>query len=985
MTDSINSSRSASPIPMTNVVDDIPDGQNVAGSASTLHQPVSDPNQPILGLHRRGSAVWLAAQAAQAESSNSAVTSNVNGLNEHGNTPLFQAFEDGDIGKFKSLLQDSSVDVNKPNKYGHSALLAACMGKFHLGIGPERMLVYVEELLKRTDIQVNATNPIGLTPIHAACRQKAPCSVTALLGAPGIDVNLATTNDGRTPLHSACDAHQIEIVEALLKTPDIKIDVKDRENKTPFDLAFEQGNEKIMTALLKHGDVYDTEDKGLALLQRLLEKDYAQAITALLERDPTLALAKGIGGNTLLHIAARNNKQEVVTTILNFVGVDAANEINDGGHTPFIFACTYGHLGIVNEMLKLPGLDVNSQDNDGNNALHFAAMKGKRFVVEILLKSRSGTTPTIDPNAKTNSGDTAFGLALKSGKLEIVRAMLNHPYSLNEQGRLTAGSIDPNEPDAHFQSPLAQAVVRMSSGELPPTTKKDYLDLVKALLNDPRVDPNQALLCLTSMNGEFSEKIKDSLNRLHHPVTRASWVSVLKTWAQTRPVGVAQNLAPAARTNFQLGKILQRFVETEHAAELIEANGGKGAVFQFSLALEQLLKHPEQVQRIMRQGDTVAVDRIHSISNYARVLLDAVSKEDKLRNEEQEPPPQIIWNRRIEPFSMNFPGASAEIQYEATLDVSELTIADADLKPTGGLNLGGICVPREDIQDLAEGRGFKAMQLALIADERVEAERNVHQIGHLMTGVAMLSAVREKNLEMLVRLNEAASSGDAVQAHVIPDFAVAAKEVLAAIARASNASPSDAMQTRLDDVGAAIDEIAHMPDGGAVNERNLTTTVQDVFREMWFYIRNKPDDMRQNLEEAFFIQLQDMWYKRSGGPPTFSCYTGCVQRILATPHHIDPELISRTPDRKTMDDALLELAKGVLQPIRMAYEVAGDADALDTEEHLAKEREIFEATAREVLIGFRGWEGSLALSEAIEAMKENIVYVNVLPEDKDEV
>ena len=73
-----------------------------------------------------------------------------------------------------------------------------------------------------------------------------------------------------------------------------------------------------------------------------------------------------------------------------------------------------GREDIVKDLLVVPGIDVNLQNEDGNTALIYAASRGYEDIVARLLAA-----PGIDVNLQNNDGKTALDFAVKKGHQNI--------------------------------------------------------------------------------------------------------------------------------------------------------------------------------------------------------------------------------------------------------------------------------------------------------------------------------------------------------------------------------------------------------------------------------------------------------------------------------------------------------------------------------------------------------------------------------------
>jgi len=152
----------------------------------------------------------------------------------------------------------------------------------------------------------------------------------------------------------------------------------------------------------------------------------------------------------------KEDAREILKDILESPFTDG----NPRGHTHLIRAALNENLDGINLLLWY-GENVNGQDYDGYTALIYAAAKGNRYMVSILLSA-----PSIDVNIQSNTGQTALIWAATKGYTEIVRALLSAP------------SIDVNIQDSDGHTALIEAAWH------------GYTEIVRALLSAPSIDVN---------------------------------------------------------------------------------------------------------------------------------------------------------------------------------------------------------------------------------------------------------------------------------------------------------------------------------------------------------------------------------------------------------------------------------------------------------------------------------------------------------------
>ncbi|AGJ99263.1 Ankyrin repeat domain protein [Wolbachia endosymbiont of Drosophila simulans wNo] len=149
------------------------------------------------------------------------------------------AAENGYEGVVKALLTAEQVDVDR---YFSALYFAAANGREGI----------VKALLTAEQISVSEKDSFGKTTLHWAAERGHIEILNTLLGKKA-SVNIKD-NYGETPLHYAAKNGHIEIVKILLAVDGIDINVKDKDEKTPFDLA---KTEEIKALLKKAAEKTD--------------------------------------------------------------------------------------------------------------------------------------------------------------------------------------------------------------------------------------------------------------------------------------------------------------------------------------------------------------------------------------------------------------------------------------------------------------------------------------------------------------------------------------------------------------------------------------------------------------------------------------------------------------------------------------------------------------------------------------------------------
>ena len=182
---------------------------------------------------------------------------------------------------------------------------------------------------------------------------------------------------------------------------------------------------------------------------------------------------------------------------------------NDCGYTALIYSCcNYSScLEAVRRLCQVPGIDLNSQDNEGDTAAYFAALKMEPDCVKILR-----TVPGINWNIKNHEGDSPITVAIDKGSLEILKILLTIPsidFNVQDGNGRSIAQIAVESDESPF-SPLLNPIdciqcveilsrdsrvnwnIRNSSGETPImyTWRKRKTEMFRILMNVPTIDKN---------------------------------------------------------------------------------------------------------------------------------------------------------------------------------------------------------------------------------------------------------------------------------------------------------------------------------------------------------------------------------------------------------------------------------------------------------------------------------------------------------------
>lgn len=331
---------------------------------------------------------------------------------------LHNAVKSGDIDKVRQLIENG-YSVNKKDKYGITPLqLAADSGYKD-----------IVKLLIKKGARVNETNNANIAPIHLAASnghvntvkllikygadvniqdedEKTPLcfaveyghtKVIALLKENGAGVKVDngkelisfhSINSSTTPLHNAVQSGDINKVKQLI-ADGYSVNEKDKDGRTPRNIAVENGHMNIFELLVNNGGDANITDNvhntlGRTRLHNAAEYGDIDKVKELITNGVNIDIEDDVL-TTPLHLAARNGHSQMATLLIrNKADINAQNLL---GVTPLHLAAGNGHVNVVNILIKNRA-DIKEKDNNGREALDLAT---DTEIIELLLTENHGS------------------------------------------------------------------------------------------------------------------------------------------------------------------------------------------------------------------------------------------------------------------------------------------------------------------------------------------------------------------------------------------------------------------------------------------------------------------------------------------------------------------------------------------------------------------------------------------------------------------
>lgn len=276
----------------------------------------------------------------------------------------------------------------------------------------------------------------GRSLLHGACAQGEPRLVRLLKG-KNLDPN-APDRNGLTPLHEASRYGKVEVARALLEELGAEPSIQDSFGRTPFTLAWQYEKTEIMDLLQSNGKViikqseYSPEKRPLWSLARLGDLDLIRTTIAKNnERPPETEPGTN---NTALHCCIEESHTEILPILLQD-GKIPLDQVNRYLRTPLHLAALLGNLTAVTLLLD-HGVDVDLEDKWNGTALSLACSNKHPSISVLLIEKADAQIDTL----KINTISLFFD-CVEEGSITATQILLQQEPSLlmqrNEDG-LTA-------------------------------------------------------------------------------------------------------------------------------------------------------------------------------------------------------------------------------------------------------------------------------------------------------------------------------------------------------------------------------------------------------------------------------------------------------------------------------------------------------------------------------------------------------------------
>jgi len=240
-------------------------------------------------------------------------------------------------------------------------------------------LPHVQYLIEK-DVNLEAKNELGNTPLWLACAKRYPCIVRELLDA-GADIN-AVNYKGNPPLYAVCQMGPLNLAEMLVARG-ARVEILNHNGDNMLLISTRNGQHEILNLLINYVKKeflqHTPEIDGFSLPFAAVEANQVECIEVLhqhgIDFNQRTALDSPVLRDaTPLHLAAYYNRIEACRKLLE-IGVEI-DAVGCNGLTPLQLAVIQGNVEIF-KLIAAAGADCVS-------AIKYAREPIKSMIVETI-------------------------------------------------------------------------------------------------------------------------------------------------------------------------------------------------------------------------------------------------------------------------------------------------------------------------------------------------------------------------------------------------------------------------------------------------------------------------------------------------------------------------------------------------------------------------------------------------------------------------
>jgi ankyrin repeat protein len=263
------------------------------------------------------------------------------------------------------------------------------------------------------------------------------------------------------------------------------VDVNGKESssfgETALMQAARRGNIAVIDELMQHGARVDEKATNgqTALMQASMAVGGEKAVHHLIHQFKADVDVQDTAGRTALMMTAIGNSPKAMEELLN---ANAKTNMLDGdpstnsqpGQNALMYAAERGNKECM-ELLMKAGVDVDMVSRTGKTAVYLAASRGQAEAIELLIKANANpNVPGLDPDKRT-----PLMIAASGGHHQAVKTLVANSAALDERDPVDSTAVFEAVTNHHHES-LKALLDAHADPNVPITIRKGWTPLMDA-------------------------------------------------------------------------------------------------------------------------------------------------------------------------------------------------------------------------------------------------------------------------------------------------------------------------------------------------------------------------------------------------------------------------------------------------------------------------------------------------------------------------
>ena len=335
-------------------------------------------------------------------------------------TPLHLACSSGRSSIVRMLISEFKADATRRDHNSDTAVSKAAEGGH---------VETVQALITELGCSPNVTGYDGRSLLHEACWSGSIKLVGMLVIDFRLDI-LSADDSGNTPLHMACWGGHEELARLLITKYNCPIDVKNYIKETPLHKACSSGHSSIVRMLVSEfkADATVRDHNNDTVISKATDGGHVETVKALINSNlPTIS-------HKSLRQLCQRGSVDLIDIFLSDFHLDPSSVLDNEGNQAIHIAALHGHEQVLSLLVLKYKCPIDSRNLNGQTPLHLLCSQPSTENGCALIRMCVSEFKA-DMTIKDNNGDQPIHAAVQADhNSTVVDLILDHGVSPNSRG-----------------------------------------------------------------------------------------------------------------------------------------------------------------------------------------------------------------------------------------------------------------------------------------------------------------------------------------------------------------------------------------------------------------------------------------------------------------------------------------------------------------------------------------------------------------------